>query len=84
MATYDAFIVHASDDKAQFVSPLASGLQAYGLKVWYDDFGIELGDGLSRSIDRGLRESDWGIVVLSPSFLSKPWPMKGAATFFRW
>jgi len=33
-----------------------------------------VGDSLSRSIDEGLRDSAFGVVVLSPSFFSKRWP----------
>jgi hypothetical protein len=35
---------------------------------------LSLGDSLSRSIDRGLSESEFGIVILSPSFFEKNWP----------
>jgi hypothetical protein len=33
-----------------------------------------LGDSLSRSIDRGLAKSDYGVVILSPAFFAKKWP----------
>jgi hypothetical protein len=33
-----------------------------------------MGDSLSRSIDRGLSNSKYGLVILSPAFLSKDWP----------
>ena len=54
--TYDVFISHASEDKALFVRPLAKALQQAGLKVWYDEFTLKLGDSLRESIDRGLGE----------------------------
>ena len=76
---YDVFIAHASEDKAAFVSHLAEGLRAYGLKVWYDDFAIELGDGLLSSINRGLKDSDYGVVILSPRFFAKHWPQEELA-----
>jgi hypothetical protein len=71
---WDLFISHASEDKNDFVQPLASALDAFGVGVWYDAFTLKLGDSLSRSIDRGLAKSDYGLVVLSPAFLSKQWP----------
>lgn len=71
---YDAFISHASEDKRDFVLPLANLLSKLGVKVWYDDFTLTVGDSLSRSIDRGLVGSRFGIVVLSPAFLKKSWP----------
>ncbi len=71
---YDLFISHASEDKATLVRPLASALAAFGVRLWYDEFTLEVGDSLSRSIDRGLAESRFGIVVLSHAFLRRPWP----------
>jgi uncharacterized protein YegP (UPF0339 family) len=71
---WDVFICHASEGKALFVEPLALNLKKQSLKVWYDDFALELGDSLRRSIDRGLAESRFGIVVLSPAFFEKDWP----------
>ena len=70
---YDAFISHASEDKDDFVRPLAGILKEYGFSVWYDEFELEIGDSLRESIDKGLVNSDYGIVVLSPKFLDKNW-----------
>lgn len=72
--SYDVFISHASEDKNDFVRPLADGLRSRGLEVWYDEFTLKIGDSLRRSIDKGLSQSSYGIVVLSKSFLSKDWP----------
>ncbi|MDV2502374.1 MAG: toll/interleukin-1 receptor domain-containing protein [bacterium] len=72
----DAFICHASEDKESFVRPLAEALQEKGLRVWYDDFTLRVGDSLRRRIDDGLARSRYGIVVLSPSFFKKEWPQK--------
>lgn len=74
MGKYDLFISHASEDKEALVQPLATALAAFGVRVWYDEFTLEAGDSLSRSIDRGLADSRFGVVVLSPSFIVKPWP----------
>lgn len=76
MATvaWDIFISHASEDKEAFAKPLALALQDQGLKVWFDAFTLSLGDSLRRSIDRGLAQSRYGIVVLSEAFFQKHWP----------
>ena len=71
---YDAFISHASEDKEEFVRPLAEKLTELGLKIWYDEFELKIGDSLRGSIDRGLINSEYGIVVLSKNFFSKNWP----------
>jgi hypothetical protein len=74
--SWDVFISHASEDKDLFVKPLANALQSRGLRVWYDEFELKLGDSLRQSIDRGLRDARFGIVVLSHAFFKKDWPQK--------
>lgn len=71
---YDVFICHASEDKEPFVRPLAESLQAEHVEVWFDELSLKLGDSIRRSIDRGLRQSRFGVVVLSPAFFEKNWP----------
>ena len=70
---YDVFISHASEDKESVVRPLANALVNKGLKVWYDEFELKIGDSLRRKIDRGLSKSRFGIVVLSKDFIRKGW-----------
>ncbi len=70
---YDLFISHASEDKEEFVRPLAETLEDMGIKVWYDEFTLKVGDSLRKSIDLGLVKSKYGTVILSPSFCSKNW-----------
>jgi hypothetical protein len=74
LTQWGAFISHASEDKDSFVRPLARALGSLGVNVWYDEFTLKLGDSLSQSIDRGLAQSRYGIVVLSRAFMTKPWP----------
>ena len=71
---YDVFICHASEDKLEVARPLAEALQQEGLRVWYDDFTLRLGDSLRRAIERGLKQSRYGIVILSRNFFRKKWP----------
>ncbi len=73
---WDAFISHASEDKEDFVRPLAHALQSRDLLVWFDEFTLTVGDSLRRSIDSGLAKSRFGIVVISPHFLDKEWPQR--------
>lgn len=70
---HDVFISHASEDKEDFVRPLATALVSKGLVVWYDEFTLRIGDSLRQKIDRGLANSRVGLVVLSPSFIAKGW-----------
>jgi predicted nucleotide-binding protein len=73
---YDVFICHAHEDKEQVVRPLAEALRSRNLRVWYDEFELRIGDSLTQSIEKGLSESDFAVVVLSPSFFNKSWPQK--------
>jgi len=73
---WDIFISHASEDKDQIARPLAEKLSNAGFKVWYDDLTLKLGDSLNRTINRGLANSQYGIVILSPSFFAKEWPQR--------
>lgn len=75
MVEWDIFLSHASEDKEAFVRPLAKELASRGVKVWFDEFTLRMGDSLRRSIDRGLAHSRFGVVI-SPDFLRKEWPQK--------
>jgi hypothetical protein len=73
---YDVFICHASEDKDDFVRPLAEALRELHIEVWYDEFSLRVGDSLRQAIDRGLANSRFGIVVLSPAFFRKSWTQR--------
>ena len=73
---WDFFISHASEDKESIARPLADDLVRRGFSVWYDDFSLTVGDSLNQSIDSGLTNSRFGIVILSKSFFVKHWPRK--------
>jgi WD40 repeat protein len=73
---WDVFISHASEDKKEFARPLAEALRSHGLRVWFDEFTLKVGDSLRRSIDKGLAQSKFGVVIISSHFLSKEWPQK--------
>lgn len=71
---WDVFISHASEDKEDIARPLATNLKKMGVKVWYDEDILTIGDSLSRVIDTGLARSTYGIVILSHNFMKKDWP----------
>ncbi len=73
---WDVFISHAWEDKEAVARPLAKALEREGLRVWYDEFTLRVGDSLRRSIDHGLANSRYGVVILSPNFFAKEWPQK--------
>ena len=73
---YDLFLSHASEDKDSIARPLYAALTAKGVSVWFDEVTLELGDSLRRRIDEGLSKCRYGVVILSPTFLSKQWAQR--------
>jgi hypothetical protein len=73
---WDVFISYSSDDSDSIARPLADGLRRHGLSVWFDEFELRVGDSLAQSINQGLANSSYGVVILSPSFLVKKWTQK--------
>ena len=55
--------------------PLAEVL-GKSVVVWYDDFALKVGDSLRRSIDNGLANCRYGVVILSPAFFKNEWPQR--------
>ncbi len=72
--TWDVFISHASEDKADVALPLRDALVALGVTVWLDKTELRIGDSLRRKIDEGIRSSRFGVVVLSKHFLRRGGP----------
>ncbi|MEJ0061469.1 MAG: toll/interleukin-1 receptor domain-containing protein [Terricaulis sp.] len=70
------FISHASEDKEEFVRPLAHAIRRQHVQVWYDEFDLSVGDSLRSAIDAGLAKADFGVVVLSENFFAKSWPLR--------
>lgn len=70
---FDLFLSHAIENK-DFAWPLAEELKSRGVKVWYDEMVISVGDSLRESIDRGLARSRFGAVIFSKQFFAKRWP----------
>ncbi|MEA2690682.1 MAG: hypothetical protein QOJ16_69 [Acidobacteriota bacterium] len=78
----DLFISHAWEDKEEVAQPLAEALRGRGLRIWYDEYVLHLGDSLHQKIDQGLRASRFGVVILSPHFFAKEWPQRELAGLF--
>jgi hypothetical protein len=72
--SWDVFISHASEDKIAIARPLYEALCTHGVRVWFDDAELHIGDSLRRKIDQGLARSAFGVVILSEAFFAKGWP----------
>lgn len=78
----DFFICHASENKDSVARPLAKKLIGNGLTVWYDEYSLVWGDELMKSIEKGLKNSSFGIVIFSKEFFGKKWPERELQALF--
>jgi len=69
LQTWDVFMSHASLDKP-YVGGLVKALREAGVTVWYDDDCVAWGEPLRQAIKNGLKNSTYGIVVLSKAYLA--------------
>jgi hypothetical protein len=66
---WDIFMSHASPDKP-YVGGLVKALREAGVTVWYDEDCVIWGEPLRQAIKNGLKNSVYGIVVLSKAYLA--------------
>lgn len=70
----DLFISHATPDKEKFVRPLVVALIERGvLSLWYDEFNISVGNSISEAINKGLKNSRYFVVIISPDYIKRYW-----------
>lgn len=74
----DVFLCHAWDDRQAAAKELNDLLEARGVRVWFSEKDIGLGEPFMRSIDKGLANSRIGIVLVTPAML-KTLPKGGVA-----
>lgn len=67
----DVFLCHAWDDRKGAAKELYDLLVAKGVSVWFSEKDVPLGSTLLREIDKGLANSRIGIVLVTPSFLTR-------------
>ena len=65
----DLFLCHAWDDRESSAAELCNSLQSNGASVWFSEKDVPLGTLLIREIDKGLRNSRIGIVLVTPALL---------------
>ncbi len=72
----DVFLCHASEDKETVVNPLYESLEKAGISCWLDRNEIQWGDSITQSVNHGMSQVRFVIVVVSEAFLAKPWPKR--------
>jgi hypothetical protein len=69
---YHVFISYATEDEA-LAKELDLSLRWLGLSVWFAPIALEIGEKLLDSINAGLAASQYGLLLLSPNYVSKKW-----------
>lgn len=67
----DVFLCHAWEDRKTIAKELTDLLQRKGTSVWFSENEIPLGSNMLREIDKGLKNSRVGIVLVTSSFLKR-------------
>ncbi|MCY7290517.1 MAG: toll/interleukin-1 receptor domain-containing protein [Cryobacterium sp.] len=65
----DLFLCHAWDDRAGDALDFFNILMGLDVKVWFSEKDVPLGTPLMRQIDKGLKNSRAGIVLVTPAML---------------
>ena len=66
----DVFLCHAWNDREGAALELHDLLESYGVSVWFSEKDVTLGTNLIREIDRGLKMSRIGLVLVTPAMLA--------------
>lgn len=77
--SWDVFVSYAHEDQ-EWVQLLVENLHELGLEVFYDGWEVDYGDTVSLRLSDGLRRSRNGVLVVSPTALSRPWVLEEYAS----
>jgi hypothetical protein len=84
MAAYDVFISHCGvDSKRDFAILLKTELERVGLRCFFDDASLEVGDKAADRMLEAMENARYGVVIISPGFYTREWCVKELQTFVR-
>jgi HJR/Mrr/RecB family endonuclease len=78
--TRQVFLSYAQDDKL-VARRLADGLRAAGLRVWFDEWALAVGDSIVPRIEQAIATSDLLLVLLSPRSVESRWVQMELSSF---
>lgn len=67
------FVSYAGEDR-EIAKAVARDLTAMGIPTFYDRDSLALGDSVVDRIHEAMSVADYGVLIVSPDFLSKNWP----------
>lgn len=68
----ELFISYSSKDR-EFVERLANDLKGLGIKVWWDQWEVRVGDSIIQKVGDGINQSAYLAAVLSPHSVKSDW-----------
>jgi hypothetical protein len=71
MSTPNVFISYSHSD-SEWVREFAEALRNQNINVWFDEWQVMVGDSLPEALEKGMRESDAIVVVVSSSNARNP------------
>ena len=77
---YDVFLSHSEKDKL-VVRPIAERLRTDGLRVWFDEWEIRVGDSIPSKIEEGLEHSRVLVLCMSANAFGSDWATLESQTF---
>src|ERR1017187_8001572 len=78
--THDVFLSHSAKDKA-VVRAVAERVRKDGLRVWFDEWVLKLGDSIPAKIEEGLELSRVLVLCMSANAFGSDWAQLEAGTF---
>ena len=73
------FLAHSSSDKP-FVRRVAADLAAAGVRVWFDEAELVVGDSLVEKIQKAIKDMEYLGIILSPTSVKSKWVRKELET----
>src|SRR2546421_12694596 len=67
------FVSHSTKDRSFVEQEILPLLKKRGIDTWYAESDIQTAEQWERSIQKGLEQSDWFLVVLSPRSQCSRW-----------
>lgn len=77
------FISFSGTAREEFAIKFLNFYKQYGLKCWYDQHELFLGDELKETItQKGIETANYSILIINKSYLSRNWPCQEAIKLY--
>ncbi len=77
------FLSFSGEGRQRFAIKFLDFFNSHGIKCWYDQYELYLGDVLSESIiQKGINKTEYAILIINETFLSRNWPRTEAIVLY--